>query len=406
MTEWKLRRWKKIELEGFEIHRLINLCSARGIGFRNLRMVDDCKAEAQIDGRSFDVLRKLAGNRYRVTVVGQLGLESRLRLLLSRTATCVGLACFCGIVYFQSCFISQVRISGYERLTEREIRETLEELGFYPGAVKSFDLADLKTRLYHELDNVTWVGISYEGTVAQVEVLEGSIVPSREDTSDPVHVVADRQGYLEELIVKEGIARKKPGDYIEEGEILISGIVPITDKSYTRKEEELIRYVHAQGEAKARVLHRATCYQPRYTVVLADTGRWIPGIRLRIGTQSWDSDRFVRPWASSRRDEVASLKTLRPIPVEIQLYRSREVTVTRAERLPEEVEARAEQQVRAMVKEILPKDGQLMKKDLSFLRKENIIEVNVLLHSLESIGRDQPFAAQNPSPAEEAPDPQ
>jgi len=393
MSEWKLRRWKTIRIEGFQLHRFINGCSARGIGFRNLRMADDCTAEAQVDSRRLNDLKRLAANRYRVTVIGQSGLESRIRIMLSRTATCVGLLLFCGILYYQSCFISQIRISGYEHLTELEIRQTLEGLGFRPGALKSFDLADLKAQLYHELDNVIWVGISYEGTVAEVEILEGAVTPPLEDTTDPAHVVADREGYLEELMVKEGLAQKKKGDYVTRGDILISGIVPITDKSYSRSEEELIRYVHAQGEAKIRVLHRTTYYQARYSTVLTDTGRWIPGIRLSLGTWSWDSDRVFRPWKTSRRSEIASVTLSRPIPFAIALYRSREVTVAKAKRLPEEIEKRAQQQVRAAVKEIFPKDAQLMKKDLSFSEKENIIEVNMLLHSLETVGTDQPFLA-------------
>ena len=404
MSEWKLRRWKTIRIEGFQLHRFINACNARGIGFRNLRMVDDCQIEAQIDHRNFARLKQMASNRYRVTVLGQSGLESRIRMFFSRTATCVGLLLFCGILYYQSCFISQVRISGYQRLTELSIRETLEELGFRPGALKSFDLADLKGQLYHELDNVTWVGISYEGTVAQVEILEGAVTPPLEDTSYPAHLVADKEGYLEELMVKEGVAQKKKGDYVAPGDVLISGIVPITDKSYTRKEEDLIRCVHAQGEAKIRALYRRTYYQSQYSTVLEDTGRWIPGIRLQVGNKSCDSDRLLRPWEVSRRKEIAAVKLLRPFPLAIEVYGSHEVTVFKAKRLQSEIEKRAEQQVRAAAKEILPKEAQLLKKDLSFSEKENIIEINMLLHSLEPTGTDQPFTAPQAT-EEEAPNP-
>lgn len=404
MSEWKLRRWKTIRIEGFQLHRFINACTARRIGFRNLQMKDDCTAEAQVDSRYLKELRRLSSNRYRITVIGESGLAGRICIMLSRTATCVGLLVFFGILYYQSCFISQVKISGYEHLTELEIRQTLKELGFYPGAFKSFDLVELKTRLYHELDNVTWVGISYEGTVAEVTVLEGAQTPPVEDVSYPVHVVADRSGYLEKLTVKEGVAQKKTGDYVEEGDILISGIVPITDKSYTRSEKELERYVHAQGEVSLRVLYKVKYYQPKYSTILNDTGRWAPGIRICVGSRGWDSDRFIRPWKTSRRSTILSVNRLRPIPFSLTLYQSKETTVSEGRRLSEEIKKRAQQQARAAVKEIFPKDARLLKKDLSFSEKENIIEVNMLLHSLEAAGKDQPFLAPKEPPKKEAPE--
>ena len=401
MSEWKFRRWKKIKIEGFQLHRFISAAATRGIGFRGLRMVDECQAEAQVDARQFAALKKAAGNRYRITVVGQFGLESRLRQLLHRTATCVGLLAFFAIIYYQSCFISEVQITGYEHLTEEQIRKSLAELGFYPGALKSYDLADLKTSLYSELGDIAWVGITYQGTLARVEILEAAVTPEREDTSETAHIVADRSGYIESMVVKEGVAQKQKGDFVQEGDLLISGLVPITDKSYTRKPDELFRSVHAQGEVKARVLYRIRRYQPAYSVTLAPTGRRFPGLRLKFGQWQWDSDRLYRPFEVSRREEATLMQMLHPLPVQFALYWENEVEVCLSKRLPEEIQRRAQQQCRQAIKEILPKDGQFVKNDLSFSEKENIIEVTMLIHSIETIGTDQPFSAPVPEPSEQ-----
>lgn len=394
MAKWKIKSWLTVKIEGFQIAKFLTLCKGETIGFQQIRWIDDCTIQCEIEAKKLPQIRSLAQNRYQITVIGRSGLESRLWILCSRSATCVGLVCFCIIIYVQSLFISQIEIRGYERHTEREIRETLEELGFYPGALKSFDLQELKLRLFHELHNITWVGITFEGTLAKVEILEGTEIQPLEDTSYPAHLISDREGYLETLMVKEGVAQKERGDHVKAGDILISGIVPIVDKTYQREEDELIRLVHAQGEAKLRVLHRFTCYQPKISTILEDTGRWFPGIHLQIGTWSWDSDEILRPWNSSRRDEIVRWEGTRPIPASVTVYRQKEVVVRRGNRTDEEIRKRAEQQIRLISKEILPKDAHIIKKDLSFSEKENIIIMNVLLHSLESSGVDQPIQTE------------
>ncbi|MBR2001903.1 MAG: sporulation protein YqfD [Firmicutes bacterium] len=391
MNEWKIRRWKTVRIEGFQLQRFLNLCSGSGIGFRSIRSLDECTMTVDISMDDLDEVVRLAGNRWKITIGKESGLEHSLRRFAKRTATWTGLLLFCGILYFQSQFISQIQITGYEQLTEEEIRSTLGELGFAPGAKKSYDLSSLKTRLFHELDNITWVGIQYDGTLAKVEILEGAVTPPLEDTSQPANLCSDKEGYLESLMVKEGIAMKKPGDYVKPGDVLISGIVPIEDKTYQREETELVRHVHAQGEAKLRVLHRIILYQPRCSTILEKTGRWFPGIKLSFGNRSWDSDQLLRLWDTSRRKEIVSAGWNRPIPGEIAIYLNQEVIVRQGKRLEEEIKRRADQQIRAISKEILPKSAEIIKKDLSFSEKENIIIMNVLIHALEETGVDQPI---------------
>ena len=391
MDDWKLRRWKTIVIEGFQIQGFLSKCSGLAIGFRSVIVIDECSIQAQVQHQNLAQLRTLAGNRYRITEIGQSGLESRLRTFLSRSATCMGLVLFLGILFVQSQYITQVKITGYQRLTELQVRQALEDLGFRPGIKKTYDLADVKTKMFHKLEGLTWIGITYEGTVAKVELMEGTILTPLEDTSIPAHILSNKEGYVEQIMVKEGLAQKEPGEYIRPGDVLISGIIPIVDKTYQREEHELTRYVHAQGEVKARILYRFSIYQPLYSTILKDTGKWIPGLAIEIGDWSWDSDEWIRSWNTTRRNTLFERKSLRPIPWSITLYQQKEVTVSYAKRLEDEIKKRGEQQIRSISKEILPKDAEILKKDLSFLEKENIIIMNVLLHSLETVGIDTPI---------------
>ena len=63
----------------------------------------------------------------------------------------------------------------------------------------------------------------------------------------------------------------------------------------------------------------------------------------------------------------------------------------RKERGEKEIGRAAEAQSRSVVKENLPEKAQIIKNSLKFSAKENIIEVIIMLHSLEEIGKEQNF---------------
>ena len=102
MDEWKIRRWKTIKVEGFQLKTFVNLCSAKSIGFRSLKILDECTMTGEISAEFLDDVLLTAGNRWRITVLGETGLEHRIFIFLNRSATWVGLAVFCVILYFQS----------------------------------------------------------------------------------------------------------------------------------------------------------------------------------------------------------------------------------------------------------------------------------------------------------------
>ena len=54
MGEWKLGRWKTLNIEGFHLQSFLNLCSARAIGFRSIRILDECTMTGEIAMEDLD----------------------------------------------------------------------------------------------------------------------------------------------------------------------------------------------------------------------------------------------------------------------------------------------------------------------------------------------------------------
>src|SRR5690606_2294206 len=153
--------------------------------------------------------------------------------------------------------------------------------GLYEGCSKNVDLKQVKLHIYQNLDNITWIGVKYIGNLAEVTIVEGTVTPKPLDISKPCDIVADKEGFVEEIIARDGKAVSLPGTFVKPGDVLISGIIPLKSTAYGTPEVTLTeRYVHAAGEVYARVPHRYVYYQEKYLDVKEPTGNKIYGFRL------------------------------------------------------------------------------------------------------------------------------
>lgn len=128
-----------------------------------------------------------------------------------------------------------------------------------------------------------------------------SIVPEKDET--PCDIVADRSGTITSMVVRQGIAQVSVGDEVEEGQVLVSGRVPIIGDS----EEEINAYlVHADADVVARTSREYEKTFPMLHRERAETGRRRRGWYLKAGRWSFtcllpvrDRGNGITPWKSS-----------------------------------------------------------------------------------------------------------
>jgi similar to stage IV sporulation protein len=392
-----LEKSVNIKVEGFEYQKLLTECVKRGIPMRNVRAESEIEMTLTIAGADLMEFSGLTKNRYRVVVLGESGYKPAVRQFLRRKSAVAGLLLFALVLFYQSAFVSEIRVYGYEKFTETEIRNSLRAAGLYEGCSKSVDLEQVKLHLYRDLDQVTWVGVKYVGNLAEVTIAEGSAAPKPVDRSKPCHIVADREGFVERTIAREGRAVTAPGDYVKQGDVLISGIVPIRNTTHSTAAALTERYVHAAGEVCIRVPRRLIFYQERYEVVKEPTGRQLFGLRLEIGGLKLDTAKLLYRYSNSVYVEKRLFRALRPIPAALCLVRIDEVEVSHREREPEAVAKETNRLIRQAVKEKIPENSQILNNSLKFSLGENIIEAAVMLETLEKIGVEEEIVIGNPT---------
>lgn len=384
--------YKEIRVEGFEIHKLLSQCLKEGISLRNIRITGECEFTAVIGAKDWQKFRTVAKNRYNLTVTRERGIKQLVRRMLSSRSTILGIIIFCAIIVLQTAFVSEIRVYGYEKLPEREILEALEEAGLFVGCERSVDLDSIKIEMHRQLDNLSWIGITLKGGLAEVTVAEGTLPVEQIDKNQPCHIVAKKEGYIVKTIAREGKPAVEKDEFVNVGDLLISGIIEITDKTYSSDPENPpSRYVHSEGEVFAKTVHRFICYQEVNDIEKRKTGKTVPGLRVKAGTKEINTANLFAAYDTSAYEEKKVFGIIWPFPAEIYITRVSELELFSRARQADEIEALANRQAREFIKAVIPESTQITNKSLKFLPGENIIKVTILIEALEDIGQKKTF---------------
>lgn len=336
-----------MKIEGFRPERLLEQAAEKGLELRNVRYTCQTCIVCVVTPETLKGLRRIAGARYMITELERKGPGYSVQRFFSLPFKAAGAALVLAIVIIQSFFVRTVEIDGYRGIPETELRQCLTEAGVKEGAyIPGIDWDGATSRIYEVFPQITWVQLVYDGRKVFLNISEADANTEDEEqwlsgeTADErpyCNIVAERDGYIEDISVFRGTALVEKGDYVTRGQVLISGRVPLQPTVYDEDQPEEY-YVRAAGEIRATVPYRLTFNQERY----------------------------VR--GDSQRDGVIE---------------------NRREKTQEQAEAKAEQQIRQWMRENLTENAQILNKDLNFSYKENIIEVGVTLEVCLQIGTEQ-----------------
>lgn len=351
----------QIRIEGFRIDRLLDKTFKNGIHMKNVQLKSETELTCWISSEDLKQLRHLAKSAYRITVLKSHGPAPFVRNFIRKPGLVLGCLIVCIMVGLQGYFIETIQINGYRGIPEEALLACLEEEGIVRGALRTeIDWAKAEDKIYDTFPQVTWAQLVYSGRMVILNISEtshdvyGIDVPSErtDDHSDEEHGVEDRKytnivaacsGYVEEIQAYWGKAMVEKGDYVEAGQILISG----------RMESEKLEsdyLVNAKGQVWAIVPYNQVFMQERYL---------------------WGE-------AASEASSAASSENA-----------SENAVVNKVEKTETQAKKKAQQQIRAWAKENLPENAEIVKKSLKFSADGNIIKVSVLFEVRQQIGIQQ-----------------
>ena len=382
------KHYRRVIIEGNDPERLINICIARKLHLRKIKIISDTKFSAEVGIRDYAAMHEAAGGRYRMHPSSDKGHIFHIVRFLKKKSLIAGLLIFAGIIFYQSLFISEIEVAGYESVSEQALRSSLKTAGFYEGCRKSVNLEKVKLHLYEEFDNIAWIGIKYKGNLAQITVAETDYLYEKNIVAEtkPCSIVATQSGYINSVDPEEGVRVVNDGAYVKEGDVIISGEVPLEKTTYEESESEKpVTYVHAAGTVDAKVPVRLNFYAEAYDNVREKTGR-------RMVTLSVNSRTLLPglcPYEVSVKDCITICNWVKPVRLKIQVNLVEEVALKTLKLSEKDIKKQVLSEIHKFVEEKLPDNAQILNKSLNFRQEKNIIYIGVTLETLQEIGKEE-----------------
>ena len=273
----------RVRLTGRSPERFFNLCRGSGIMLWNLSCGNKEYWFSMMLPDFYRIRPFVRKAGVRVRVQEKLGLPFFLYRNRKRKLFAAGMASFFLLLFVLSRFIWNISFCGNLYFTDDTLMRQLREIGILYGMPKSgVDCDRIEEELRSRCPRIVWVSAHVSGTRLQIRVRENETaggIPLREET--PRNLVAETAGTVVSILVRAGKAAVQPGDEVEKGQVLVEGMVPVTDDS-----GEVVRTLFVRADADIRLRTTKTYREQvsRFQRVRSYTGKKRQGVRLRIGS--------------------------------------------------------------------------------------------------------------------------
>ena len=241
------------------IQRLVNY----NVQFLKIKYQDDI-CFLYVDKNNYHKLIKYK-DIYGISLYRIKGLENLKRIIKNNFVFIISI--IIGVIFFYtlSNIIFDVQILSNNKELVKIIKRELDEADFKKYRfIKSFNEKEkLKDRiLTNYKDKIEWLEIDLVGTKYYVKVLERII--KNEDHVHYQNIVARKNAIIKEIRASNGEIIKKINDYINKGDVIISGLI--------MKNDEIKDIVEARGIVYGETWYNVKVILPRTYKMVKYTG--------------------------------------------------------------------------------------------------------------------------------------
>ena len=190
----------------------------------------------KISVKDFKKIKKIARTtKCKVKIENKKGLPILMHKYRKRKIFLIAILVIAIFIFALSRFIWNIEIIGGNNIKEDEIRSLLSENGIEIGKRKGdFNLEKAINKIRMAREDISWIGIDIKGTNLIVKINEADKSPEIIDVNQVCNIIADKEGEISKLIVKQGTARVTVGDKVKIGDLLVEGVM---EGKYTGNRE-------------------------------------------------------------------------------------------------------------------------------------------------------------------------
>lgn len=396
----------RIQMTGESPERFFNLCAASGLDIWDV-IFSKGNYIFSMGIRDFFSCRPFMKKaKIRVRVQRKLGLPFFLHKNRKRKLWALGFISFFVFLRMLSIFVWDIGYQGNVMYTDDELSHYLDTLGIRCGIMKNqVSCEDLEAALRNKYNGITWVSARLSGTKLYVHVKENDVpleIPKKDDT--PCDLAAESDGTITSIVVRSGIPLVKAGDEVTQGQILVSGVIPITDDGGT---VVAAHYVHSDADIRAVRTRQETKEFSLWHRKQEKTGRMRKGLTVSLNDIS-----FVWMLPNFRGTEWRTVTDIRKVrlfgdfylPLELGVISSDEVSSYDVKYTETELKQLAEVYKNEIEEKLIEKGVQIIENNVNILVNGSSCRFEATLRTEESIKMETDIAQeeiQGEQPADE-----
>jgi len=247
-------KWIVLYISGYSQLKIISAnpggfiseCAKSGVRFADIKRIDEITYYIKLaDKYLYDVKNVCYDTHSEYQIVNTYGINSIFNKIKTRKFFVLGFFIFLLVIFLLTSFITDISVVGNDKLSDEQIIDMLEDAGFKKGMFAyNIDKKQIQKNVLKDNEQLAWLWIYVNGTTSTVNVRERVPKPSIKDDKDYSNCVASNKGLIMEVMPRYGKQMVFPGDVVNKGDLLISGI------SETKADD--IRYMHADGIVMAK----------------------------------------------------------------------------------------------------------------------------------------------------------
>lgn len=386
----------KIRITGNIPEKFINLCIAQHIFLWGIKKDKDA-LYAWLRLPDFFRIREIVRiSQTQVEVIKFFGMPFLVKRMKQRKMLVMGGVLFFFALHILSSYIWFVDITGLKTIPTEKIMTIVLSQGLRPGVSKeTVDTKLLEKHILLNIPEAAWVGVSFTGTRAVIEVVEKTL-PKTEDKS-PAHIVAGKDGVVAEIIILAGQAAVKKGDTIKKGDILVKGFAVDSNIPASPQSPQIItipnQLLRANGIVRAQVWYESYGEALLVKEWFHRTGNKQMAVDIFFDENQYSLKKVNNPPYAHFETEVIHKKIPQwrnsQLTVETTISIYHEVEVLTAQRTMEEAREEAKSLALQGVQNQIPENAQILSRNVEVMKtnEDKIVRVKARIETIEEVGQ-------------------
>ena len=369
-----------LSIYGRSIDKFLKKCKKNNINILNIKSISHKEIIIKINIDDFQKIKKIK-SIYKIKIITTGGLIKYKKIIYKNKIFIFEF--ILGIIFLilLTNIIFSINVVSDNKSLNKKIIKELEIYGIKKyNFKKSYKkIQKIKRKIIKKYKNeIQWLEIINNGTNYEVKIVERK-KNKKEKNIKYSNIVAKKSGVVKKIIIQDGQKILDVDNYVNKGDILISGII------YKGEEEK--HYLRAKGKVYAEIWYNVSIEFPLEYIEKKYTNKTKKSLYIKLNDRYYEFKNFK----NYERKTIKSLSN-NLIPFEIGIENQSEIKIINDKYSYEEAKNKALLKAKEKILLSLDKDEFIIEENiLKFIKKNSKIELEIFFSCFEEISKEEVF---------------